>query len=153
MIREPEFQGEALEILLVEDDQDHAELVFRGLEDHLVANRITHVLDGEAALDYVFRRGEYTDAEKSPRPHLILLDLRLPKVDGLEVLKEIKADQDLLRIPVVVLTSSEFEDDIARAYDNHANSYLVKPVGFDAFRQLMRNLGFYWLAWNQYPRR
>ena len=146
------MQGEPLEILFVEDDLDHAELVIRSLEVNLVANRITHLLDGEAALDYVFKRGEYADEETSPRPHLILLDLRLPKVDGLQVLAEIKADQDLRQIPVVVLTTSEAESDIARAYDNHANSYLVKPVDFDKFRQLMGDLGFYWLAWNRHPR-
>ncbi len=85
------------------------------------------------------------------RPHLNLLDLRLPKIDGVEVLREIKADDELRRIPVVVLTTSEAERDIARAYGNHANSYLVKPVDFDKFAQLMRDLGFYWLVWNQRP--
>jgi CheY-like chemotaxis protein len=145
------MQGEAVEILLVEDDPAHAELIIRGLEDNLVGNRIHHVADGEAALDYLFRRGEHADAENSPRPHLILLDLRLPKIDGLEVLREIKADGGLRRIPVVVLTTSEGEGDIARAYDNYANSYLVKPVDFDRFGKLMRDLGFYWLIWNQHP--
>ena len=150
-MRESEMQGEAVEILLVEDDPDHAELIIRGLEDNLVANRIHHVSDGEAALDYLFRRGEYADGEKSPRPHLILLDLRLPKIDGLEVLREIKADGEMRPIPVVVLTSSAAESDMARAGDNYANSYLVKPVEFDPFRRMMRDLGFYWLVWNQYP--
>ena len=135
-----------------EDDPNHAELIIRNLIDNQVANQIHHVLDGEAALDYLFRRGEYADAEKSPCPHLVLLDLRLPKTDGQEVLREIKADDELRRIPVVVLTTSKAESDIARAYDNHANSYLVKPVDFDRFRQLMRDLGFYWLIWNQHPR-
>jgi len=145
------MQGDALQILLVEDDPDHAELVIRSLEDNLVANRITHVWDGEAALDYLFRRAEYAEAEKSPRPQLILLDLRLPKIDGLEVLTEIKADQVLRRIPVVILTTSEADTDIARVYDNHANSYLVKLVDFDKFRQLMWDLGFYWLVCNRHP--
>ena len=150
-MRESEMQGEAVEILLVEDDPDHAELIIRGLEGNLVANRIHHVSDGEAALDYLFRRGEYAEAEKSPRPHLVLLDLRLPKIDGLEVLKEIKADEELRRIPVVVLTSSAAESDIASASDNYVNSYLVKPVEFDEFRRMMGDLGFYWLVWNQHP--
>ncbi len=148
---EPEMNGEAVVILLVEDDPDHAELITRSLEDNLVAHRIHHVLDGEAALDYLFRRGVYADAEKSPRPHLILLDLRLPKIDGQEVLREIKADAELRRIPVVILTTSEAESDIARAYGNHANSYLVKPVEFAKFGQMMGDLGFYWLVWNQHP--
>ena len=146
---EYEMQGEAVEILLVEDDPDHAELIIRGLQNNGVANRIRLISDGEAALGYLFRRGEYADGGKSPRPHLVLLDLRLPKIDGLEVLREIKADEELRRIPVVVLTSSEAEGDMVQAYDNHANSYLVKPVEFDGFRRMMRDLGFYWLVWNQ----
>ena len=148
---ESQMQGKAAQILLVEDDPDHAELIIRGLQDNGVANRIHHVSDGEAALDYLFRRGEYADAEKSPCPHLVLLDLRLPKIDGLEVLREIKADEELRRIPVVVLTSSAAESDIAGASDNYVNSYLVKPVEFDEFRRMMRDLGFYWLVWNQHP--
>ncbi len=145
------MNGEAVIILLVEDDPNHAELILRGLQDNHVANQIHHVMDGEAALDYLFRRGEYADSEKSPRPHLILLDLRLPKIDGQEVLEEIKADEELRRIPVVVLTTSEAERDLVRAYHNHANSYLVKPVEFAQFTQMMRDLGFYWLYWNRRP--
>jgi two-component system response regulator len=143
--------GDALVILLVEDNQDHTELVIRSFQDHKVANKICHVTDGDAALNYLFRRGEYADPEKSPRPHVILLDLRLPKIDGLEVLKEIKAERDLARIPVVILTTSEAEKDVTTAYDYHANSYLVKPVDFDKFTQLINDLGLYWLAWNQKP--
>lgn len=137
-------------ILLVEDNPDHAELVKRGLKEHRVANKIYHVSDGEEALDYLFRRGAYTDPEKSPRPHVVLLDLRLPKIDGLEVLKEIRTCKELDRIPVVILTTSGAEMDVARAYDAHVNSYLVKPVDFEKFSQLMNDLGFYWLAWNRY---
>lgn len=145
------MDGEALVILLVEDNQDHTELVMRSFQDHRVANKICHVTDGDAALNYLFRRGEYADPEKSPRPHVILLDLRLPKIDGLEVLKEIKAGRDLARIPVVILTTSDAEKDVTTAYDFHANSYLVKPVDFDKFTQLINDLGLYWLAWNQKP--
>ena len=145
------MEGEPLIILLVEDNQDHAELIVRSFQDHRVVNKIYHVVDGEKALDYLFRRGEYADPESSPQPHVILLDLRLPRIDGLEVLKEVKADENLRRIPVVILTTSEAESDLAQAYEHHANSYLVKPVDFDKFTQLMDDMGFYWLGWNRHP--
>ena len=145
------MKGKPVVILLIEDNHAHAELVIRSFQEHRVANRVHHVLDGETALDYLFRRGDYADSEKSPRPHLILLDLRLPRIDGLEVLAEIKADEELRRVPVVILTTSEAESDLARAYKHHANSYLVKPLDFYSFAQLMDDLGFYWLAWNRQP--
>lgn len=138
-------------ILLVEDNSAHAELVKRAFEMHKVSNKIYHVSDGEAVLDYLFRRGIYADPEKSPRPHLILLDLCLPRIDGLEVLKEIKTTKELAKIPVVVLTSSKEELDAARAYEYCANSYLVKPIDFDRFTQMMNDLGYYWLCWNYNP--
>ena len=144
--------GEPVLVLLVEDNADHAELVIRTLQDHRIANKIKHFLDGQAALDYLLRRGEYTDPASSPYPHMILLDLRLPRVDGLEVLRIIKGQDELKNIPVIILTTSEAEKDVARAYDNHVNSYLVKPVGFDEFSKLMQDLGFYWLGWNTHPR-
>ena len=145
------MMGELLSILLVEDNEDHAELVRRSFHDNHVANAIHHVKDGEEALDYLFRRGVYADQANTPMPNLILLDLRLPKVDGIEVLKEIKASEIHKSIPVVVLTSSSSERDIARAYANHANSYLVKPVDFEKFTKMMKDLGYYWLAWNKNP--
>ncbi|MEE8392141.1 MAG: response regulator [Anaerolineae bacterium] len=145
------METESLTILLIEDNLDHVELIRRGFQDHQIPNTIYHVADGEAALDYLFQRGEYADPRKSPPPHVILLDLRLPKIDGLEVLKEIKDDDDLGQIPVIVLTTSEAEKDIAQAYVSHANSYLVKPVDFGKFTQLMNDLGFYWLGWNRQP--
>ena len=143
--------GEPILVMLVEDNPDHAELVMRALADHRVANKIQHLLDGQSALDYLFRRSEYVDPEKSPRPHVILLDLRLPRVDGLEVLKQIKESDALRLIPIVVLTTSEAERDVVRAYTHHANSYLVKPVGYDEFNKMMEDLGFYWLGWNTHP--
>lgn len=145
------IKGQPINILLVEDDLAHAEIVRRNLKDFRVANRIIHVEDGQAALDYLFRRGAYADPESSPRPHLILLDLRLPKVDGLEVLRAIKDDADINSIPSVVLTTSSAESDMVKAYDNGAGSYLVKPVDFEKFTKLMDSFGFYWLAWNKYP--
>jgi FOG: CheY-like receiver len=143
--------GRPMTILLVEDNPDHAELVKRNLEDFQVANHIYHVEDGEAALDYVYRRGTYSDHNKFPRPDVILLDLRLPRIDGLEVLKQIKRDLTLQAIPVVVLTTSDAEKDLAQAYEYHANSYVTKPVNFENFSRLLRDLGYYWLAWNKRP--
>ena len=143
--------GEPFLILLVEDDPAHAEIVRRNLEDARVANRLVHVGDGQAGLDYLFHRGEFTDAAKFPRPGLVLLDLRLPQVDGLEVLRLTKADPSLNRIPIVVLTTSTAESDMARAYECQANSYLVKPVDLANFTEMMETFGFYWLAWNKYP--
>jgi CheY-like chemotaxis protein len=146
-----ELTGEPLHILLVEDNEAHAELIIRGMRDQQVANRIHHVSDGEQALDYLFSRGAFADTEKNPRPNLVLLDLRLPRIDGLEVLRTIKTTPDLCRIPVVVLTSSDAENDILKSYDYHANSYLVKPLDFKTFTRLMKDLGFYWLGWNAKP--
>jgi len=145
------MSGEPITILLVEDNQDHAELVIRGLESNRVANRIVHVEDGESALDYMFQRGRFAAPDAAPRPHLILLDLRLPRVDGLEVLKTLKSHGETKRIPVVVLTTSDAERDVAMAYERHANSYLVKPVNFVKFMELTKELGFYWFAWNKGP--
>jgi CheY-like chemotaxis protein len=145
------LNGEPLIILLVEDNESHAELVMRSMRDQRVANTIYHVIDGQLALDFLFHKGDYINEEKSPRPNLILLDLRLPKVDGLEVLKIIKETEHLRRIPVVILTSSDAETDIARSYDHNANSYVVKPLEFKTFIRLMEDLGFYWLGWNAQP--
>jgi CheY-like chemotaxis protein len=145
------MKGEPIVILLAEDEPAHFEIVRRNLESSRLANRLIHVADGQAALDYMYRRAEFNDLERYPRPGIILLDLRLPKVDGLEVLKIIKADPHLSRIPVIILTTSAAETDIAKAYDCHANSYLVKPVDFSQFVKLMDTLGYYWLAWNEYP--
>lgn len=145
------MDGKPLVILLVEDNLDHAELVIRSLQGHRVANEIHHVVDGQAALDYLHHIGDYMDQGDNPPPHLILLDLRLPRVDGLEVLHQLKNDEELCKIPVVVLTSSEAEADRVKAYTDHANSYLVKPLDFDKFNQLLDDLGYYWLAWNKPP--
>jgi DNA-binding response OmpR family regulator len=145
------MNGEPLIILLVEDNPDHAELVMRNMENFKVANTIIHVEDGEAALDYLYGRGSYADRTQFPMPHLMLLDLRLPKIDGLEVLKEVKNNADLRAMPVVILTTSDAERDMAMAYEYHANSYVTKPVNFGEFSELLKDLGFYWLAWNKRP--
>ena len=145
------MMGEAFVILLVEDEPAHAEIVRRNFEGFRLANRLIHVPDGQAALDYLYQQGDYADPTASPRPGLILLDLRLPRVDGLEVLKVIKQDPALAASPVVILTTSAAETDMAKAYECHANSYLVKPVDFPQFVSLMETCGYYWLAWNKYP--
>lgn len=145
------MNGEPLTILLVEDNPDHAELVMRNMEDFQVANTIIHVTDGEAAIDYIFGNGMYADRVRYPSPSLVLLDLRLPKIDGLQVLKEVKESQYCRSIPVVILTTSDAERDMAMAYNYHANSYVTKPVNFTEFSRLLRDLGFYWLAWNKQP--
>ena len=138
-------------ILLIEDNQAHAELVMRSLAEHRTPNAIVHLSDSETALDYLFQRGSHAAPEISPRPDVILLDLRLPKIDGLTVLKEIKMSQALQSVPVVILTTSHAERDVAQAYADHANSYVVKPLGLGEFAQLMDDLGIYWLGWNYPP--
>lgn len=137
--------------LLVEDNAAHAELVIRSMRDFGLLNKVFHVSDGEQALDYLFQRNQFSDPRESPRPDVILLDLNVPKIDGLDVLSELKASSDLCTIPVVILTTSTSEDDVAKAYGNHANSYLVKPVDFEQFRQLMKDLGYYWVLVNHRP--
>ncbi len=136
-------------VLLVEDDAAHAELIRRALADHGVASSVAHVEDGEAALDYLLRRGAYAAPGSAPRPHLILLDLRLPKLDGLHVLEEVRRHGAFDDLPVVVLTTSRSADDVARAYRARANSYLVKPLDFDGLSRLIADLGTYWLRWNE----
>lgn len=139
-------------ILLIEDDPAHAEIVRRNFEKLRIANRLFSVSDGQAALDYLYQRAAYSDPADSPRPGIVLLDLRLPKVDGLQVLKIIKEDPALQQIPVIILTTSANESDIARAYEYRANSFMVKPVDFSKFSELLDAFVSYWLIWNQYPR-
>jgi CheY-like chemotaxis protein len=135
-------------VLLVEDNDDQAELITRKLMENRHNGSVRRMCDGEEALEYLFRRGAYADAELSPRPNLILLDLRLPKVDGLDVLGQIKANDEMQDIPVVILTTSAAERDIVQSYRLHANSYLVKPLDFKKFEEMMHSLGAYWLAMN-----
>ncbi len=141
--------GKILSILLIEDNEDHAELVKRSFEDNAVANKIRHLRDGEEAYKFLFENRTIYD--EGNMPNLILLDLRLPKIDGMEILKQIKTEEKLKNIPVVILTSSHAEKDLIAAYSNYANSYLVKPLDFSKFTQLMKDLGFYWLGWNINP--
>ena len=137
-----------LHFLLVEDDAAHAKLVRMALEEHRVTNSVECVTDGAEALAYLAGEGQYAG---KPRPDVILLDLKLPKIDGHEVLKRVKEDENLRSIPVVVLTTSDAEADKAKAYMSHANSYVVKPIDFDSFDRIVRNLNFYWAAVNAPP--
>lgn len=142
---------QAVPILLVEDNPDHAELTMTALQDGGLANPIYWVKDGEEALDFLFRRGAYADPSTSPRPGLILLDLRLPKRDGLEVLQHIKADPSLAAIPVVILTTSKRDEEVVRGYQLGANSFVSKPVDFLDFMETVRQVKMYWLLTNRLP--
>ncbi len=133
----------SIQVLLVEDDPGHAELILHGLSNHKVKTSVKHVKDGEEALDYLLKRKQYSDNNSVVRPEIILLDLRLPKIDGLEVLEQIKTNNDLKNIPIVILTTSESDKDIAKAYHHQANNYLVKPIHYDKFAELLDDLGFY----------
>ena len=141
-------QFEQIEILLVEDNPLDAELTMHSLEGGKVANHITWVKDGEEALDYLFRRGQFA-SRSDMMPRLVLLDLKMPKVDGIEVLKVVKADERTRRIPVVVMTSSQEQSDVVKTYDLGVNSYVVKPVDFTSLADVIRQAGYYWLAINR----
>jgi CheY-like chemotaxis protein len=134
----------------VEDDPAHAEIIMRNFRKKRLNNNIVHVSDGRQALDYLYHLGEFADPLRFPVPELIILDLRLPKVDGLEVLKDIKSDEKLRCIPVVILTTSEAEIDITKAYNLNVNSYLVKPIDLEKFTSLIEVFSFYWLKWNKF---
>ena len=140
-----------VEILLVEDNPNDAELARRALQKNNLANNVIRVCNGEEALDYIFARGPFKSNDGLNIPKLILLDLKLPKIDGLEFLKIIKADWVTKLIPVVVLTSSHEENDMVESYRLGVNSYIIKPVDFDKFIDSVRDIGLYWLLLNQQP--
>jgi CheY-like chemotaxis protein len=140
-----------VEILLVEDNPTDAELAIRALTKSNLANKLVWVKDGAEALDFVFARGEYSERQVVNGPKVILLDLRLPKVDGMEVLRQIKADERTRIIPVVVLTSSKEDRDVAEGYRLGVNSFISKPIEFDAFAKTVSELGMYWLLVNHPP--
>ncbi|MCF7668520.1 MAG: response regulator [Verrucomicrobia bacterium] len=138
-------------ILLVEDNPDDIELTQIALKKHHIANELIVARDGEEALNYLFRKGEFTELSLDEQPAVVLLDLKLPKVDGLEVLKQIRAHESTKYIPVVILTSSREDQDVLNGYKLHANSYIRKPVDFSQFSEAIRNLGLYWLILNELP--
>ena len=143
---------EPVEILLVEDNPNDVELTLHALKEHHLGNRIEVVRDGAEALEFIFNAGAYAHRPQDQHPKVILLDLKLPKVDGLEVLKRLKSDTRTRTIPVVILTSSREERDIVESYKLGVNSYIVKPVDFEQFTEAVRNLGLYWLLLNQSPK-
>jgi two-component system, response regulator len=138
-----------VEILLVEDSPSDLELTLHALKKNNITNRIHVVSDGEEALDFIFCRNDYVNRDINISPRIILLDLKLPKIDGIEVLKRLKQDSRTRKIPVVMLTSSREETDIIESYELGVNSYIVKPVDFDQFTEAVRRVGFYWLLLNQ----
>jgi CheY-like chemotaxis protein len=137
------------DILLVEDNPNDAELAVHALKKSFLANRIEHVQDGVEALDYLFRRGDWADRRGEPLPRLILLDIKLPRIDGLEVLKQIKVDPSTRNIPVVILTASAEQRDVVDGYNLGVNGYVVKPFDFEQFTESVRTLGLYWLLLNR----
>lgn len=141
----------SVDILLVEDNTNDAELTIRELKKHNMANNLVHVRDGEEALAFIFGTGKYNGRSIDRPPKLVLLDIQMPKVNGLEVLEQIKSDSHAKIIPVVMLTSSKEDPDVKKCYTLGANSYIVKPVNFEGFAEAIKNLGFYWLLLNQPP--
>ena len=146
------MENNEVEILLVEDNPTDAELTIRALKKRNLGNKLVWVKDGAEALDYLFVRGNFSSRDINHTPKVVLLDLRLPKVDGLEVLRKIRADDKTRLIPVVVLTSSKEERDIVESYRLGVNSYISKPIEFEEFLNTVAELGFYWLLLNKSPR-
>jgi CheY-like chemotaxis protein len=140
-----------VEILLVEDNRSDAALTIRALKKHNLANNLVHLIDGAQALDFLFGTGEYAGRNIKNKPKVIFLDLKMPKVTGLEVLREIKKDERTKLIPLVMMTSSQEEQDIIESHKLGVNSYVVKPLGFENFSKTIADLGFYWLVVNKAP--
>lgn len=145
------MENTVVEILLVEDNPSDAELTLRAMKKNNLGNKVTHLKDGAEAIDYLFGQGQYKNRDVQHQPKVILLDLKMPKVDGIEVLRKVKADDRTKSIPIVVLTSSSEDPDVKTCYNLGANSYIVKPVGFDNFTKTVAELGFYWVLMNQPP--
>lgn len=138
-----------IDILLVEDSASDAEMTISALKENNLANKLLHVRDGAAALDFIFAQGIYASRSIEDKPRVILLDLKMPKVNGIEVLQAIRADERTRTIPIVILTSSKEDPDIKKCYELGANSYVVKPVEFDEFQKAISRLGLFWTITNQ----
>jgi two-component system, response regulator len=140
-----------VEVLLVEDNVHDAEMTIRALRKVNLANNLVHLKDGEEALEFIFAQGKFSDRQQTDLPKVILLDIKMPKVDGIEVLKQLKSRESTKAIPVVIMTSSKEEQDIISSYQLGVNSYVVKPVDFEGFARAVSQLGMYWLLTNQLP--
>lgn len=140
-----------VEILLVEDNPDDADLTIRELQKHKLANKLVWVKDGEEALDFIFGEGNYAERNSKHKPKVVFLDLKLPKIDGIEVLREIRNREETKLLPVVILSSSREDQDVISTYNLGVNSYIVKPVEFDDFSRAIREIGYYWVVTNQAP--
>lgn len=145
------MENKIVDIVLIEDNPFEAELAIRSLRKYNLSNNLLHVDDGAEALDLIYERGKYAGLELTPKPKLILLDIKLPKVDGIEILRQLKANERTKTIPVVMLTSSKENQDIEKCYELGANSYIVKPVDFDSFAKAVAELGMYWMLLNNPP--
>ena len=145
------METNVIDILLIEDNPNDAELTLRALKKNNVANKVHLITDGAEALDLFFAKGKYEGRDVTSTPKVVILDLKLPKVDGLEILKRVKADERLKLMPIVVLTSSKEECDVIESYKLGANSYIVKPVDFNKFAEAIKDLGMYWLLLNEPP--
>lgn len=150
-LEDQSLENRTIEILLVEDNASDIELALRAFKKNNIYNKVHIVKDGAAALDYLCRTGPYAALQGYPQPKLILLDLKLPKIHGLEVLRKIKSDERIKIIPVVILTTSKEEQDLIESYKLGVNSYIVKPIEFDNFIKVMSELGLYWLLLNKLP--
>ena len=145
------MENQDIQILLVEDNRSDAALTIRALKKHNLGNNLIHLIDGAQALDFIFGKGEYSTRNPNIKPKVIFLDIKMPKVGGLEVLRIIKGDENTKMIPVVMMTSSREEKDIIESHQLGVNSYVVKPLGFENFSKTIADLGFYWLAVNNAP--
>ena len=145
------IESSAIEVLLVEDNESDAELTLHALEKNKLINTVVRVKDGDQALDFLFCRGPHSDRRLTSPPHLVLLDLKLPKVDGMQVLRQVKSDPRTKAIPVILLTASKEERDVMESYHLGVNSYIQKPVNFADFQEVVRQLGMYWLLVNIKP--
>jgi len=138
-----------VEILLVEDSEADAEMTIRALKKANVANKLVHLPDGAEALDFIFCRGNFSQRDPANKPKVILLDIKMPRVDGIEVLRQLKSNDDTRRIPVVIMTSSNEDSDVVASYNLGVNSYVVKPLGFEGFAKAVNDLGLYWILINR----